>query len=368
MAEAVETEPLSNEALLAEGLSDALASESQVAIAPDVQDVTVADSTTAPEELQTPPTQSWMEKLGIQATDEDEALDRLRQNMTAGQQYYQQAQYLARQQQELQAKLNAFEAAKQVAQQPQVQSPQKAEQPSLPWEPAELDPEWLTHIDPATRDWKPTAPLSAIDGYAKYQKALRKFQDSMLKNPQAVIQPFIEAHAKQLIAPLQEKLEAFEAQQTHQAQQQKLQSFLAPYTSQLFVVDANTGEVQRDQYGNPIQTPMGQHFNQTAAGLRQAGFTNDEQIAMTALAAAENFRFRTQPVAQPAPAAPTRQQQDAAIYKKNGTNGATRQPNRGNTINASQGVDAPLQNNRFSAEDLFRQGLREQFPNGIPIG
>jgi hypothetical protein len=114
---------------------------------------------------------------------------------------------------------------------------------------------------------------------------------------------------------------------------------------------------------------MGQHFNQTAAGLRQAGFTNDEQIAMTALAAAENFRFRTQPVQQPAPAAPTRQQQDAAIYgKKNGTNGATRQPNRGNTINASQGVDAPLQNNRFSAEDLFRQGLREQFPNGIPIG
>lgn len=366
MAEAVEPEVPSNEALLAEGLSDALASQEQVAIAPDVQDVTVADSINPPEELQTPPTQSWMEKLGIQATDEDEALDRLRQNMTAGQQYYQQAQYLARQQQELQAKLNAFEAAKQVAQQPQ--APAQPEKPKVPWDVPKYDATWDEWIDPATGGWIDVTPPQVKHAHRRYLLAQREALNKIITSPGEALAPVIEERARELMAPMQQRFEALEAQLANQAQQQKLQSFLAPYTSQLFVVDANTGEVQRDQYGNPMQTPMGQHFNQTAAGLRQAGFTNDEQIAMTALAAAENFRFRTQPAAQPVQAAPTRQQQDAAIYKKNGTNGATRQPNRGNTINASQGVDAPLQNNRFSAEDLFRQGLREQFPNGIPIG
>lgn len=367
MAEAVEPESVSNEALLAEGLSDALASEAHVAIAPDVQDVTVADSTTAPDSLQTPAAPSWMEQLGIQAADENEALERVRQSITAGQQYYQQAQYLARQQQELQAKLNAFEAAKQIAQ-PQ-QAPAQPEKPKVPWDVPKYDATWDEWIDPATGGWIDVTPPQVKHAHRRYLLAHREALNKIITSPGEALAPVIEERARELMAPMQQRFEALESQLAQKSQQQELQSFLAPYTGQLFVTDQATGQVQRDQYGNPIQTAMGQSFNQYANAVRQFGVTDDKQVALMALMAAQLAQQQqAQAAQQAAPAAPTRQQQDQAIYKKNGTNGATRQPNRGNTINASQGVDAPLQNDRFSAEDLFRQGLRAQFPNGIPIG
>lgn len=352
-------------------LADAVSSQSQIASAPAVQDANVVDSTTT-EGFQQATPEPWHTRVGITGFEgvenEDAALERVRRIAAAGGQAYQQAQYYAQQNQTLQNQLQAFQAAQLQAQQAQAQP--KPAAPKKPWDAVPYDDSYLEWIDPATKTWRENTPHNVVINAQKFARAQQEFINKMYTQPDELLAPYIAEQAKGLFTPLQEKLDALQARLDGQAQQQQIASVLMPYRDQLYAVDA-TGAVQKDQWGNPLLTSMGQSFNQFAAAAEQHGITDPNQRALFALLASQNAEMRARLSQAPAqPAAPqqtARQQHDQAIYA-NGTNppnGVNRLANRGNTLNASQGVNAPLQNQHVSAEDLFRSTFRETFPNGI---
>jgi hypothetical protein len=338
-------------------LTSALASQVETANAPALQEAPGADSITTEQIQQTP--EPWYHRLGVKdAENEDAALERLQRERAAGYQAYQQYQYEAQQRQQLQAQLAAIQQAQQ-SQQPAVQA-KPAEQPKKPWEPVPFDETWLSWIDPATKQFRENTPYQVVIDYQKYARAQQDFINKMFTKPDEVLAPYIAEHAKGLVTPLQEKLDALTAQLEHQRQQQEIQSLLNPYRDQLFVVDQH-GQVQRDQFGNPVMTPAGQNFGQYTAVAQQMGLTDPRHQAAFALLAAKVAQLEAQqqqPAAQPTPQT-QRAQADAAIYQNGKANGTTRIGNRGNTINASTKPESPLQNEHTSLEDLLRNDYRK---------
>ncbi len=349
-------------------VSAAVTAQTEIASAPQVQDQSVVDSTATTDSMQTAVAPSWYESLGQEyaGLDEQTALERVRNQISFGANAYQQAQHYHNQAAQLQQQLQAIQQA-QLAGAQQVQAQPKApEPPKLPWEAVEFDPEWATHIDKATGQWHPNTPVSVVEGYARYQKSQRAMMNALLKDPKGTLQPIFEQYAQAQVSPLQKKLEEIETRLATQNQQSEIASLMAPYRSQLYATDAN-GQVQRDQYGNPIVTPDGQNFDQFTRVIQGMGVTDPRVVAAFGLLAMENAKYRNQQAAQPQQAA-TRQTHEQAIYQNgNGkANGVNRLANRGQTLNAAQPVGAPSQNGSISFEEAARNSLRAAFPGGLP--
>jgi hypothetical protein len=364
------------DAELAAGVSDAIASQAEVATAPALQDAVTTDSTVNDVSLQTPVTPSWRERLGFNELDDDAAIAQIEKIKQYGGQAYQQAQYLHNQNLQYQQELQQLRQAQQAAVQPA--QPKAPEQPKLPWEPVPFDEEWSSWIDPQTRTWRENTPHQVVIGFQKHAKAMQDFNARLYSKPNEVLTPLIEQHAQSLVSPLQQKLEALEARYQEQEQQQQIASLLAPYTKQFYAHDAS-GQVARDQYGNPVLTQIGQDFNAATAIAHQMGFTDPKLASVLGSVVAERNELQRRLAAletgqaAPAQAAPqptARQAQDSALLQnanRNG-NGVNRMGNRGGTLNASAPATAPVQNESTSMEDVLRQSLRNTFPNGIAQG
>lgn len=363
-------------------LSEAVAAQSQVAIAPAVQEQTVVESTTTSDSLQTPvaqPAPSWREQVGIpglESLDDAAAIERVRQIHQAGSQAYQQYQYeqyraqqLQQQYAQVQAQLQAIQQAQQTAQQ---QVAAKPEPPKVPWEPVQLDDSYQDYLDPtSSTGWREGTPIQVVASYQKQLKALRDFQTKLYTKPHELLFPLIEERAKALVTPLEEKFAAIQAQMQEQEQRQQIAGLLGPLKDQFYALD-QYGQPQRDQFGNPVLTQTGQAFNAYTGVIQQMGIQNPTVVAAVGALATERDALKAevaalksgQHAAAPAPAA--RQQHDAAIYQ-NGkpANGVNRIASHANTIAASANPNAPRQNEHTSLEDELRQSFRQLVGNGL---
>lgn len=354
-------------------LSEAVAAQSQIAIAPDVQEQAVVESTTTTDSLQTPVTPSWREQLGLPGLaelDDAAAIERVKQITQAGSQAYQEYQYELRQRQQIQNQNAQLQAQLQAIQQAQQASqPQVAAKPEvkLPWEPVQIDEGYLDWIDPATGQWRENTPHQVVIGYQKQQRALKEFQAKLYTKPHEVIGPMIEERAKALVTPLEEKFAALEQQYAAQQQQAQTAAMLAPFKSQFYAID-QYGQVQLDQFGRPVLTEAGQNFNRYTEIAHQMGFTDPQVAAAMGALATERDMLKAQLAQQPVQAAAAavtpRQVQDQAIYA-NGKNGANRIANRGQTIAAAANPAAPAQNEHTSLEDELRQSYRQLVGSGL---
>lgn len=349
-------------------LSAAVEAQSQI-VTPPQGEATIVDAST-PIETQ-PAAQPWYSQVGFEGVaDENAAIEQVRNLRQGYGQTYQQAQYYAHQAQQLQSQLEALRQAQQAQPQPaQPQAAKEPEQPKVPWTPQQLDESYLDWIDPATQTWRENTPHAVVIGYQKQQRALREFQAKLYQNPHELLNPLIEERAKSLVSPLQEELQAIKSQMEQQQYQQQVSALLGPYKNQFFAVD-QSGQVQRDQFGNPVLTQDGQLFNHYTTVVQQMGITDPRMQAAFAALALERDQLKAgaaqQVAAQPAqPMQTTRQQQDQAIYANGKANGVNRIANRGNTVNAAAPVAAPKQNEHTSLEDELRQSYRQLVGNGL---
>lgn len=345
-------------------LSAAVEAQSQI-VTPPQGEATIVDASTP---IETPQeSQPWYSQVFEGVPDESAAIERVKQLSQGYGQTYQQAQYYAQQAQQLQTQLEALRQAQQAQQvQQQPQAAKEPEQPKVPWTPQQLDESYLDWIDPATQTWRENTPHAVVIGYQKQQRALREFQAKLYQNPHELLNPLIEERAKSLVSPLQEELQAIKSQMEQQQYRQQVSELLGPYKNQFYAVD-QSGQVQRDQFGNPVLTQEGQAFNRYTTIVQEMGITDPRQVAAFAALALERDKLKAgaaqQVVAQPMQT--TRQQQDQAIYQNGKANGVNRIGNRGNTINAAAPVTAPKQNEHTSLEDELRQSYRQLVGNGL---
>lgn len=173
-----------------------------------------------------------------------------------------------------------------LAQQQQVQQPQRADGPP------DYDPEWekLVTYNSETGTYQPInsyVPLDIATKVNNYAAYVRKTQQEFLRNPQEFIAKAYENKLNEFAENLEKSIfEKFSNYQRQTQIQDQAKVIAQNHVDWAFQKDAN-GNFLTDPYNNqPIMTQQGQAYQRALIQLRQSGMSDPATLDYFALAAA----------------------------------------------------------------------------------
>jgi hypothetical protein len=325
--------------------------------------------------------------LDVSGFDSDDAI---LQTFQAGYQQLQQLPQLQQLAQYGQRYLPHVAEFEQFLAQRQQQQPQQ--QPASKFAPPEYDSKYdqFMEMDPRTGRYRSMVPELA--GYAeqknRYEEWRRETADRMLRKPDEFFwEVSQERIQKEISTRVQEILDARHAQE-------QINHYFTENAGEFFLLD-QSGQPQRDFYGNEVMTPKGQAFVHFATQARELGITNPLRVQQyAAQQVASHFGGQAVPPqqqpAQPgqqvqqitqqprspngqfapvSPAAPPlTPQQRNETQKQTFLQGATRNRLNGNghspspsqTVAAALNPSGPPQNGSLEFHEIAQQVMREQ--------
>lgn len=238
------------------------------------------------------------------------------------------------------------------------------------WQPPEYNPRWLEQLerDQQTGEVKvkPGADPTVLSKIRAYTDWKAEQEQKFWSDPYQFVLPGIQPQVEQLVEQrVQAAIAQMQERQAVNAIVQQSQAYLYARDSQ--------GNVLQDSTGRPVFSPQGQEYMNYVAMLAKGGVSDvnlQHQLAMklAGIGGATGASAPAQAGANGAPA-PDANTQAKNAYLAAGaapTNGAARNPSRGQTINQAVDPLAPPQNPMAN----FRQQLTDNFKQAglLPAG